>query len=233
MLSAVIVKDTDWLVTLDQARAFRQFAYRQFGLKTRDELKANHLIHGTGPFATLKINDAARMRLYRQALRFQQKVGTIKTWAVVIDKPLWETEQRRAEVREAAWKHMIERIEAFTRHNHDNAIVFPDEGNPDFVRALFRKMRRFSYVPSAFEPGSFISRPFTSLIEDPSFRKSHESYFIQFADLNAYAAHRHVFPRAYFGADYWDELGDARVSQVNLLRRHGLRPTGIVVRPPY
>lgn len=69
---------------------------------------------------------------------------------------------------------------------------------------------------------------FGPIVEDSSDRRSKESFFIQLADLNAYAACRKVFPIATFGGEVWDELGTARVLEVNSLRGG---PPGIVVWP--
>lgn len=228
ILSAVIVKDEDWLNTLDQIISFRRFLFQNFGLRQRDELKAGYLIHGTGPFSKLRTSEAARMRIYKQTLRFQQKLGTIKTWAILIDKDKWEGKGWNIGIRDVAWENMIQRIEAYTRYGKENCMIFPDEGHPAFVRGMFRRMRRFNLVQSAYEPGRKLSRPATFIVEDPNYRHSNESYFVQLADMNAYAAYRHIFPESYFGAEYWDELGDAREEKVNRIRGG---PTGIVVRP--
>lgn len=228
VLCALIVEDHAWLSTLDEIVTFRRFLRREFELSPRAELKAGYLLHGTGPFAGSNIGDSVRLRIYRLALRFQRKLGTIRTWAVLIDKGEWAKQSRGEDIRETAWRNMIERIERFTYYGKDTCVVFPDEGYPDFVRMMFRRMRRFSHVPSRFAPGISLSRPATSIVEDPNFRRSQDSYFIQLADLNAYAAYRHVFPQAYFGADYWEQLGDARVKEVNKVAGG---PIGIVVRP--
>jgi len=50
----------------------------------------------------------------------------------------------------------------------------------------------------------------------------------QLADLNAYAAFRKVFPGETVGENIWDELGNARILEVNSLRGG---PPGIVVWP--
>ena len=228
VLCALIVQDHAWLSTLDEIVTFRRFLRKAFGIGPRAELKAGYLIHGTGPFSGSNIGDAARLRIFRLALRFQRKVGTIQTWAVVIGKTAWEKQNKGEDIRQAAWRTMIERIERFTFNGKDTCVVFPDEGYPDFVQMMFRRMRRFSQVPSAFQSGVSLSRPAQFLVEDPNFRRSQNSYFVQLADLNAYAAHRHVFPQPYFGSDYWEELGDARVKVVNRLAGG---PVGIVVRP--
>lgn len=231
VLCAVIVEDRSWRTTLDEIVKFRRHLKEQFGLRMHDELKAGYLIHGTGPFRELGLSDKARMSIYRKALRFQRRLGTITTWATLAHKDRWEAETWTVGMRDRVWELMIERLETFTRKNQGRCAIYPDEGHPAFVRGLFRKMRRFSVIPSAIQAGTTVSRPAKLIVEDPSFRKSSESYFIQLADLNAYAAHRHVFPRDYFGSDYWDELGDCRLGAVNRFIRGSTPPTGIVVRP--
>lgn len=232
VLSALIVSDDEWLTTLDEVVDFRRFLRDQFGLRMRDELKAGYLVHGAGPFDRLGTSDSARMRIYKMALRLQRKLGTLKTWAIVIHKDRWESQKRgdSTEMRRTAWGWMIQRIEAFTRHGRDTCIIFPDEGHPQFVRRMLRQMRRFSPVPSLLDPSQSLSRPATFVVEDPNFRQSHESYLIQLADLNAYAAYRAVFSEPFFGHQYWEELGDARIWQVSKYRPRG--PVGIVLWPP-
>ncbi len=163
-------------------------------------------------------------------MRLQAKLG-LKAWAVVIDKVQWDRQEIEGEgeaIRERAWRHMIQRIETFTRYGKDTCIIFPDEGHPKFVRGMIRKMRRFSLVPSAYETGTLLEREATLIVEDPNFRQSEASYYLQLADLNAYAAYRRIFPTPTFGSDYWEQLGDARVNVSKIRRRaNPLIPFGI------
>ena len=227
-MTALIVEDDDWSSTLEQIISFRRFLRKHFGIRMRDELKAGYLIHGTGPFRG--IGEHIRNRIFGRALRLQHSMGTIQTWAIVVDKEKWEDQDRgdSEAMRTRAWQYMVNRIERFTSVTKDTCLIFPDEGHPDFVQKTFRQMRRFSFVPSALEAGTSLSRPATYILEDPNFRKSHESYFVQLADLNAYAAHRHMFPRDYFGSGYWEQLGDARYDKMHKFRSG---PRGIVVLP--
>ena len=77
-------------------------------------------------------------------------------------------------------------------------------------------MRRFHRAPSAFGTES-LDRKATNIIEDISERKSGESYFIQLADLNAYAAFRKIYPATHFNGKFWNELGNMRIKEVNYL----------------
>ena len=118
-------------------------------------------------------------------------------------------------------------MERFGTAEKDNIHIVPDEGHGEFIKKKIREMRRFHFVPSAFGASS-LERKAENILEDPSDRHSHESYFVQFADLNAYAAFRKEFPGATFNGLYWDELGSARILEVNTLRKGS---PGIVTWP--
>lgn len=146
-------------------------------------------------------------------------------FCVLIDKTRISTQS--VDVREIAWRHALQRLERFWTGSKDNLHVLPDEGHGDFIRKKICLMRRFNHVPSAFG-GRALGRNAENIVEDSSDRRSKESFFIQLADLNAYAAYRKVFPAAAFGGEVWDDLGAARVLEVNSVRGG---PPGIVVWP--
>jgi hypothetical protein len=79
-----------------------------------------------------------------------------------------------------------------------------------------------------------LKRPARLLVDDPVPRQSHQSYFLQAADLVAYAAFRFVYPppvRArppVVTAKTWEELGDARFKPVSGFKGG---PDGLVIYP--
>jgi hypothetical protein len=157
-------------------------------------------------------------------MRFQLKVG-VRTFAVSVAKDKPKTVK---DPRDAAWQWSLQRLERFGTATQENIAIFPDSGHGQFIKNKLRRMRRHNPVPSAFVQGASLLRPTRNIVEDPSDRLSHESYFVQLADLNAYAAFRHVRPVPTFGGQMWDELGPARVLEVNALRGG---PPGIVSWP--
>lgn len=225
-LSAVLIHDKNWLSALDQSIAFRRYLNKEFHLSPRAEIKASWIIHNKGPFRKTGLSYGARMKAYKAAMRFQRKAGVFSTFAIVLVKN--RIIKRDRDIREIAWQYAIQRLERFGASKKDNIMILPDEGHGDLIRKKLRAMRRFSYAPSAFEDGTSLHRNAENIIEDPFEKKSGESYFVQLADLNAYAAFRRVFPGDNFGVDIWDELGSAIVSDVNRLSGG---PPGIVVWP--
>jgi hypothetical protein len=209
---------------LDASIAYRQFLKSNFRIPPRAEIKAHSLIHNTGDMRQAGLSFKTRLKVFKSALSFQRKCGYFRIFAIVVKK---NTATVVRDVRDAAWEYAIQRLERFGKASGENIHVLPDEGHVDFIQKKIRRMRRFNRVPSAFGYGS-LDRKTKNVIEDPSERKSKESYFIQFADLNAYAAFHKVFPGANVDGRFWDALGDARVHEVNKVRAG---PDGIVVWP--
>ena len=216
-VSAVLVRDSEWMAAFDQLIGFRRWIRDTFGVRMREEIKASDLVKGSGPWSRRPYGDHVRRRIFRSYMRFQAKGGLLRACAVVIDKSKCAT---TADVRELAWKTALERLERYATAESETVLLIPDVGEYEYRRALARRVRRYSRVGSATGVGS-LSRPFKQLVDDPVARKSHESYFIQLADFNAYAAYRRVVPIAGFRQDTWDELGPARILEVNKVRPKG------------
>lgn len=228
-VSCLFIHATHWVALFEDMLKFRRYLSQNFGLRMRQEVKANELVKGSGPWAALPFGDRVRKDIFRSFMRFQAKCGTVKTFAVVVDKSRCATAE---EVRTVAWKHALERVERFATYNHDTVMLIPDGGNYDRFRKLTRKMRRFSQV-GALGGGGTLSRPLERvLIDDPVERDSKQSYFVQLADLNAYAAYRKERPDPRFPATMWDELGSAILVEANQFpARRGVENPGIVRGP--
>lgn len=224
-LCGLLIHDQNWLLALDQTVAFRRYLRDQFRIPSRMELKASWLIHNKGDVRSAGLTFSARMAVYKAVMRFQRKFGLFHTFAIVINKP--RIRKSETDVREHAWRFALQRLERFGTAKKDNIHVLPDEGHGDFILKKIREMRRFHRVPSAFGEET-LDRRAENIVEDPSDRNSKNSYFIQLADLNAYAAFRRVYPGPNFGPDVWDSLGNTRIPDVNKLRGG---PPGIVVWP--
>jgi hypothetical protein len=227
-VACVLVHATHWVGLFEDLLRFRRYLSQSFGLRMRQEVKANELVKGSGPWASLPHGDRVRKRIYRSFMRLQGKAGTVKTFAVVIDKSRCATSD---EVREKAWRHALERVESFARYNNETVMLVPDSGNYDRFRKLCREMRRHSHVGSVM--GGALARPLIRyLIDDPVERDSKQSYMVQLADLNAYAAYRRERPDPLFPTTMWDELGPAILTEANhIYVSRGVERPGIVRGP--
>jgi hypothetical protein len=227
-LGCLLIRAAQWHAALDALIGYRRYLKKQFGLPARAEVKANHLLQNGGVFRSLALSERARHSIYRGMLRLCPKME-IKASAVVIRKD----RLIGGDPHERAWTFLFQRLERLTTKDRTQVVVFHDEGDDARVRALARKARRAGMAGSAFGAG-WVNVPFKGLVDDPVSRHSHESLFLQLADLVAYAAFRRVYhPPAktvqIVPELMWDELGVARLAEAN--QRSGGPSAGLVAWP--
>ena len=214
VLNALLVQDSVWINAQDGLTVFRNQMRIEYGIAPNRELKAVHFRKGEGALAG--IPRATRFHIYREILRLEAKLQ-LKTFSIAIHKA--GANRRGYDARELAWQFALEQLHLFCQRQNDYTVLFPDEGHGYFIRRLVRQMRRRHSVPGRFR-GAASDFAVDRILEDPNDRQSHDSHFIQLADLNAYAAHRHpaIAPTRRVPSDLWDQLatsdGDARIHEV-------------------
>jgi hypothetical protein len=234
VLACVMVDGSNWMDTFDGVIAFRRWVRASFGVPMRAELKANYLLRNGGPLRSRPLSERARFKLYRSHMRIQDKLG-MSTFAVVIDKvaALSKFGGGRA-TSDIAWEYLLQRLDRRATHEGTQILVVHDEGDPLTIRKRARKARRAGTAGSSFGTG-LLSVPFTRLLDDPVSRDSRQSYFLQLADMAAYAAFRKVYPPPSHGGvvvpeRMWDLLGNAHFTPVRRTCRFG-GPPAIVPGP--
>ena len=139
------------------------------------------------------------MKLYRDVMRaIPQVFPSARTFSIFVDKRAAETSSyRRENYLELAWKYLVTRY-----HNHltpdcsrSPGLVFADDMAPVVVRAVLRKMRVYNPVPSHYDPSGYYNMPVRTVIEDPVFRRSKHSYFVQIADMITHSLYRKLYPK--------------------------------------
>lgn len=228
-LGCLLVRSSRWSETFEAVLGYRRFLKKEFGLRLRDEIKANYLIRNAGAFRALGLSEPSRYSIYRGALRLVPKIQA-QAFGVVVRKEFLQC----GDPHERAWTFLLQRLERLATSSGSQVMIVHDEGQADEVRRLARKARRAGIAGSAFGPG-FVQRPFTRLVDDPVSRSSQQSVLLQVADLIAYAAFRRVYPaqssrkHPVVPNTMWDELGDSRMAEVN--QRSGGPSPGIVTWP--
>lgn len=216
-LGCVVIESSQWASTFDEMIGFRRYVAQTFGVPVRAEIKANHLLRNGGQLRRHPLSERARFKLYRAHMRIQDKLG-MKAFAVVIDK---EEAARQVGGRRAssdiAWDYLLQRLERSFRSSE--VLLVHDEGDPLTIRKRARKARRAGTAGSAFGTG-ILRVPFRNLLDDPVSRDSRQSYFLQLADLDAYAAFRCLYPppatvrHTIVPVSMWQYLGEAHMTVV-------------------
>jgi hypothetical protein len=226
-MGCMLVRDDQWLTTLDETVAFRRFLRARFHIPVRAELKSNIVIRGKGPLLPLALPAHDRRRVFRMHLKMHQRLG-VRTFGVVIDKVAHYAQPVPSSPERRAWEYLLQRLERVSHYEETRILLMHDQGNDALIHALARKWRRFGMAGSKFGTG-YLVRPFRHLLDDPVPRDSRQSYLIQLADFAAYAAFRKIYPpqgttnmTRIASADAWDLIGSARHLPVNTRRNDGI-----------
>lgn len=228
-LGCVLMDDSVWPTAFDKMIAFRRRLSQTYKINQRWELKANYLIRGGGPMKALALPPGLRHVVYRSHLKMLHEVGA-RAFAVVVDKS--STGLSGHDCFHMAWDTMLGRLERTSTKERSTLMVLHDEGEDHAVRKEYRKARRHLTAGSAFGSGQ-IRQKASLFLDDPVSRASHNSHFIQIADMVAYAGWRTYMEPSKKVAevcpgDMWKHIGPATHSAVNSVTRAG--QPGVVIR---
>jgi hypothetical protein len=115
-----------------------------------------------------------------------------------------------------AFERLLNRINRTMKERETYCHLICDEGKNEQYTKLFRRMRVHNFIPSkygAWEDGKASKNiPIDRIIEDPQFKSSARSYFVQQADFTAFGLLRREVPKP-------------------RLKRHGVHRTFNVLKP--
>jgi hypothetical protein len=228
-LGCILIDADQWPSAFEEMLTFRRRLKTTFGVPVRAEIKANYLLRNRGHFLQLGLGHGARYIIYRAHMQELERLPA-RAFAVVVDKR--NSALSPADYFDLAWEALLQRLERTSTREGATFIVVHDEGENKAIRRWVRKSRRYLTAGSAFGPGSlrFAAR---LLVDDPVPRQSDASYFVQAADLVAYAAFRAVITPSpaiarICSPTMWDEIGTATHTVVTSVKQRS-KP-GIVLR---
>lgn len=201
ILTGLVVHELRWQTYLDQFIEFRRRMKQQFGLRLREEIHAADFISRPGPLVRVKRND--RLTIIRALADQLASMTDFSAINIVVDK---QGKLGQYDVFEMAWKTLIQRFEntlskrnfSGPRNPDERGMLFPDDTDRKKLTLVLRRMRRYNPIPNRIEYGlGSRNIVMTKIIEDPSFRDSEHSYFVQAADLAAFLLYQHLVPSAY------------------------------------
>jgi len=213
-LTGLVVHELRWRTYLDELIAFRTRMRTAFGLKLREEFHSAHLISKPGPLVRIPRND--RLALIRHFADSLARMTDLNVINVLIDK---NGKPATYHVFEMAWTALIQRFENTISHHNfpgpanpdERGFIFCDHTDDKKLMKLLRQRRRYNPVPHTQQYGSgYRNIPLQYVIEDPSFRDSEHSYFVQAADLAAFLLYQKCDPNSYMkkksGQNYFQRL---------------------------
>jgi len=221
-LTGITVHESRWRDLHQQLVAFRKTMKTVHGLPTRLEIHASEYIRSPPIYGMAK---HVRLSILRQYLDELAKMNFISITGVVVDK---HGKPPEYDVFTSAWQALFQRFENTIKygnfpgaHRGDKGMLIVDNTDGRKLQRLVRKMSAYNPIPSRFG-GGFRDIPIIRVIEDPNYRDSSQSYFIQSCDVCAYFLQQKHAPCSYVKKNsarhYYNRLSpvlNTRASQAN------------------
>lgn len=236
VVSALIVHETQWNELFQRLVDFRRMLSKLYKVPQRIALHAFDIVNGHGDFhfSQYGVTPTQRFKLYRDVLEFVAQLPQVRVLNVFIRKD--RISSPATDVFQQAWTLFIQRchnsldVGGVLHRSADFSLLFTDRTQDDELRKLMRRMRAFNYVPSQIEGEPPRKIPVKRILDDPIPRPSPHSYYIQIADMIAFALARRDYPRAalkkYGFEAYFDLLAPVLLKEAS---RYD--PQGIVYWP--
>lgn len=205
VFSALAIPVAEWHLAFNRVKKFRQDLKHGYGIYIYKELHAWEFVSGRGRISDRIVTKGQRCAIFREALKMVAQLPGARCFNAVFPK----TDD------EKAFEWMLNRINRTMQAWGSHALLVCDQGKELLYTRLVRRMYVFNPIPSQYgtwwDTGqSWKNIPLDRIIEDPFFKDSARSYFIQLADFIAYALLRQESPlpsKSRYGLDRaFDEL---------------------------
>jgi len=187
VMSALIVPDHSWRAAFTHLQNYRRYLKQKFGIFTSKEFHATEFVAGRGRIAPKPVPKGLRAFIFREYLQ----IHTALPGAAIISG-CWPRESASVgEIHAKAFSRIQERLQRRCLAQNAQIIMIVDEGRAVELQRIARRTKVWNPVGSmlgVWDDGSaFKNIPNDRLIEDPVFKSSQQSYFLQSADFIAYA----------------------------------------------
>lgn len=186
--TALVISADQWHDALTQIRQWRRALKRSDGIFVYKEFHAWKFVSGRGRISDRAVAKGRRCEIFREALGVLRDLPSVSLFNAVFP--------RAADL--TAFERILNRINRTMQDRDSYAMLIWDQGKEAEYRRLTRRMRIRNPIPSMFgewEPGTYAKDiPLDRIIEDPVFKDSEQSYFIQLVDFCAYALLRRERP---------------------------------------
>lgn len=201
VLTGIVVHELRWNEYLDRLVDFRKRMRDSFVLLLREEIHSARLINKPSSLVRIKRND--RVTILRSFASELASMPDLNVINIVVEKG---TKSSSYDVTESAWTMLIQRFSNTISHRNfsgpansdERGFVIPDMSEVKKITGLLRRMRKYNPVPNGAGHGAgYRNLIVSNLVEDPFFKNSEHSYFIQAADLAAFLLYQKLCPSSY------------------------------------
>lgn len=170
VFSALTIRADKWNFYFEKVKKFRHDLKTSDGIFVDTELHAWKFVSGRGRIADDVVAKGRRCEIFKQTLQMVTMLPEARLFNTVFP----------AKASEPAYAALLQGINQTLQLWNSYAILICDEGKERIYTRLVRRLRT--------------SRVIDRILEDPFFKQSHQSYFIQLSDFCAYALLRQERP---------------------------------------
>jgi hypothetical protein len=186
-MSALIIPMHAWKESFAALKQFRKELKTDHGIFTSKELHATDFVAGRGRISPDVVAKGTRARIFHQTMEL---VCSLPGAAVI--SGAWPIPgQKHSEIHARAFSRIHDRLQRRCAAGNIQLVRVVDAGREVELRKVARKSAVYNMVGSAFgawEDGSPAKNiPWDRMVEDPVFKDSTQSYFLQLADFIAFA----------------------------------------------
>jgi len=189
VFSALAVPIERWREVFLRIKEWRRELRKDYGIYVHKELHAWKFVSGRGRPSDQLLTKWRRSEIFRAGLGLLAELPEVRLFNAVFT---WKQD-------ELACERLLNRINRRLQAWDSHGILFCDEGKEAPYTRLVRRMSVYNPIPGSFgrwvDSGKeYRNIPIDRIVEDPVFKKSDQSYFIQLVDFAAYALLRREWP---------------------------------------
>ena len=178
IFSALAVPADQWTSTFRRIKAWRRALNESDGIQVAKEFHATSFCAGRGKLGLKDVYKQRRCQIFREAL------------SLLANTPGLMLFNCRMRDQKKAYEYLMNRINRTMQARNSHAFIIADEGQEAEYTRIIRKLSVHNPIPSRY--GGWYGGPTKNItldyiLDDPVFRDSGRSYFIQMADFCAYA----------------------------------------------
>lgn len=176
--SAIAVPAAKWREHYERIQEWRRALKQSDGILVTKEFHATDFCAGRGRLGPKIVTKWRRSRIFREALTLISGLEGVKVFSAC-----------RTDHTEWALERLFVRIHKTMETWDSHATLIIDEGKEADITRLLRKLGVYNPVQVYVAPGVTETRnlKLSRILEDPVFKPSDRSYFVQMADFVAYA----------------------------------------------
>ncbi len=188
--SALFINAFQWNDYLNKILEWRKEWYQKYSIPIDFELHATEFTRGGGEYPKNRDKDY-RGKLFAEAIMKIEKTNGLKVMNAIANN---ENKDNYLKL----FEYMLTRINTTLKKKNALGILICDEGNENKLTSTVRRMKKENRVPPDYhhrkKGESMRDLPLDFIIEDPLFKSSKASYFIQLADFLAFSLLRNEKP---------------------------------------